>query len=132
MEAAGELGVRYLTVFGFSTENWSRPADEVSALMELLRLYVARDLDRLAREGVRIRIVGDRSAVSEKVRAAWNEAEAVTANNTRTLEQKKAFFKRTADLLAENPGLRREDVLISLVEVGKENWSFGNGIAQYA
>jgi phenylpyruvate tautomerase PptA (4-oxalocrotonate tautomerase family) len=56
----------------------------------------------------------------------------VTANNTRTLEQKKAFFKRTADLLAENPGLRREDVFISLVEVGKENWSFGNGIAQYA
>jgi len=56
----------------------------------------------------------------------------VTANNTRTVDQKKAFFKRTADLLAENPGLRREDVFISLVEVGKENWSFGNGIAQYA
>jgi phenylpyruvate tautomerase PptA (4-oxalocrotonate tautomerase family) len=56
----------------------------------------------------------------------------ITANNTRTLEQKKAFFKRTADLLADNPGLQREDVLISLVEVGKENWSFGNGIAQYA
>jgi 4-oxalocrotonate tautomerase len=56
----------------------------------------------------------------------------VTANDSRTLEQKKAFFKRAADLLAENPGLRREDVFISLVEVGKENWSFGNGIAQYA
>src|SRR5215813_14042681 len=60
VEAAGDLGVRYLTVFGFSTENWTRPADEVSALMELLRLYVARDLDRLAREGVRIRIIGER------------------------------------------------------------------------
>jgi phenylpyruvate tautomerase PptA (4-oxalocrotonate tautomerase family) len=56
----------------------------------------------------------------------------ITANNTRTLEQKKAFFKRAADLLAANPGLRREDVFISLVEVSKENWSFGNGIAQYA
>ena len=56
----------------------------------------------------------------------------ITANNTRTLDQKKAFFKRTAELLAENPGLRREDVFISLVEVGKENWSFGNGVAQYA
>ena len=55
----------------------------------------------------------------------------ITANNTRTLEQKKAFFKRTVDLLAENPGIRREDVFISLVEVGKENWSFGNGEAQY-
>jgi 4-oxalocrotonate tautomerase len=56
----------------------------------------------------------------------------ITANNTRTLEQKRAFFKRAVELLAENPGIRREDVFISLVEVGKENWSFGNGIAQYA
>jgi 4-oxalocrotonate tautomerase len=56
----------------------------------------------------------------------------ITANDTRTLEQKKAFFKRTADLLSENPGVRREDVFISLVEVKKENWSFGNGIAQCA
>jgi phenylpyruvate tautomerase PptA (4-oxalocrotonate tautomerase family) len=56
----------------------------------------------------------------------------ITANNTRTLEQKKAFFERAVVLLVENPGLRREDVFISLVEVGKENWSFGNGIAQYA
>ena len=55
----------------------------------------------------------------------------ITANDTRTLEQKKAFFKRAADLLAENPGVRREDVFISLVEVKKESWSFGNGIAQY-
>jgi phenylpyruvate tautomerase PptA (4-oxalocrotonate tautomerase family) len=56
----------------------------------------------------------------------------ITANNTRTVEQKKAFFARAVELLAENPGLRKEDVFISLVEVGKENWSFGNGIAQYA
>jgi len=56
----------------------------------------------------------------------------ITANNTRTLEQKRAFFKRAVELLAENPGIRREDVFISLVDVGKENWSFGNGIAQYA
>ncbi len=56
----------------------------------------------------------------------------VTANDTRTVDQKKAFYKRTVDLLAENPGQRREDVFISLVEVKKENWSFGNGIAQYA
>jgi phenylpyruvate tautomerase PptA (4-oxalocrotonate tautomerase family) len=56
----------------------------------------------------------------------------ITANNTRTLEQKKAFFARTADLLASRLGLRKEDVFISLVEVAKENWSFGNGVAQYA
>ncbi|MFL9898162.1 tautomerase family protein [Paraburkholderia fungorum] len=56
----------------------------------------------------------------------------ITLNNTRTLDQKKALYKRMADELAESPGLRREDVFINLVEVLKENWSFGNGIAQYA
>jgi 4-oxalocrotonate tautomerase len=56
----------------------------------------------------------------------------ITANNTRTLEQKKALFARIADLLADKPGLRREDVFVNLVEVLKENWSMGNGLAQYA
>jgi 4-oxalocrotonate tautomerase len=56
----------------------------------------------------------------------------ITANNGRTVEQKKALFARIADLLSVNPGLRKEDVFINLVEVAKENWSFGNGVAQYA
>ncbi|AXE95479.1 tautomerase family protein [Paraburkholderia terricola] len=56
----------------------------------------------------------------------------LTVSNTRTLEQKRALYQRIADELAQSPGLRREDVFISLVEVDKENWSFGNGIAQYA
>lgn len=56
----------------------------------------------------------------------------ITANNTRTLEQKKALFARTAELLGESPGIRPEDVFVSLVEVAKENWSLGNGLAQYA
>jgi len=56
----------------------------------------------------------------------------ITANDTRTVEQKKAFFARVAVLLAENPGLRKEDVFINLVEVARENWSFGRGEAQYA
>lgn len=56
----------------------------------------------------------------------------ITANNTRTLEQKKALFARTAELLAESPGIRPEDVFVNLVEVAKENWSMGNGLAQYA
>jgi 4-oxalocrotonate tautomerase len=55
----------------------------------------------------------------------------ITANDTRTVEQKQAFFARIAALLAESPGLRKEDVFINLVECKKENWSFGNGIAQY-
>ncbi|AGK49784.1 MULTISPECIES: tautomerase family protein [Burkholderia] len=55
----------------------------------------------------------------------------ITANNTRTLEQKRELYRLIADHLAERPGVRREDVFISLVEVLKEDWSFGNGIAQY-
>src|SRR5215510_6138571 len=56
----------------------------------------------------------------------------LTLNAGRTLEQKKGFYKAVADGLHERLGLRREDVLINLVEVAKENWSFGNGVAQYA
>jgi 4-oxalocrotonate tautomerase len=56
----------------------------------------------------------------------------ITANDTRTTEQKQKFFARAAALLAERPGLRKEDIFINLVECKRENWSFGNGIAQYA
>jgi phenylpyruvate tautomerase PptA (4-oxalocrotonate tautomerase family) len=56
----------------------------------------------------------------------------ITWNEGRTVEQKKALYKAIADGLAGKPGLRREDVFVSLIEVKKENWSFGNGIAQYA
>jgi 4-oxalocrotonate tautomerase len=56
----------------------------------------------------------------------------ITANSGRTVEQKKALFARIAELLSEKPGLRKEDVFVNLVEVAKENWSFGNGVAQYA
>ncbi|RAO74833.1 tautomerase family protein [Dyella jiangningensis] len=55
----------------------------------------------------------------------------VACNNTRTVAQKQAFYQRTAELLSKDPGLRPEDVLINLLETGKENWSFGNGVAQY-
>ena len=56
----------------------------------------------------------------------------VTANDTRTSAQKKALFQRMAQLLVDDAGLRAEDVFINLVEVRKENWSLGNGLAQYA
>jgi phenylpyruvate tautomerase PptA (4-oxalocrotonate tautomerase family) len=56
----------------------------------------------------------------------------ITANNTRNLEQKQALYRRIVELLGDKPGVRPEDVFINLVEVLPENWSFGNGIAQYA
>jgi 4-oxalocrotonate tautomerase len=56
----------------------------------------------------------------------------ITANNTRTLEQKQALYAGIAERLALDPGIKPENVFINLLEVTKENWSFGNGIAQYA
>lgn len=56
----------------------------------------------------------------------------ITCNNTRTTQQKQALFKRIAERLGDDPGLRAEDVFVSLIEVVKENWSFGLGLAQYA
>ena len=56
----------------------------------------------------------------------------MTVNNTRTIEQKKTLFRRIAELLGQSPGVRPEDVFVSLVEVEKENWSLGHGLAQYA
>ena len=56
----------------------------------------------------------------------------ITVFNTRTLEQKKAFFHRVAELLADSPGIRPEDVFVNVLEAAKENWSVGNGLAQFA
>ena len=78
-----DRGIEYLTVFAFSSENWKRPSEEVSGLMGLVLVAVAKYLGKLASQGVRIRIVGDRSQVSDKLRQAWEEAESSTAQNTR-------------------------------------------------
>jgi undecaprenyl diphosphate synthase len=83
VEAAGELGVSYLTVFGFSTENWRRPIEEVNALFDLLRLYVARDLDHLTKEGVRIRVIGAREGLQPDLAQIIENAEIRTRANER-------------------------------------------------
>ena len=79
----GDVGVKVLTVFAFSSENWNRPADEVSGLMELLAIALSREVPQLQAEGVRIHFVGDRSALSEKVRTGLAHAESLTAGNER-------------------------------------------------
>lgn len=78
-----DRGVEYLSVFAFSSENWKRPSEEVSGLMSLVLVAVSKYLGKLAKDGVRIRIVGDRSSVSDKLREAWEQAEALTRDNAR-------------------------------------------------
>lgn len=83
VNAFADRGVQYLTVFAFSSENWKRPTEEVSGLMSLVLVAVSKYLTKMAGDGVRIRIIGDRAAVSDKLRAAWEHAEKLTEHNTR-------------------------------------------------
>ncbi len=83
VRAAGDCGVRYLTLFAFSSENWRRPESEVSDLMGLLKAFIRRDLAELHRENVRVRIIGDRLGLKNDIRSLLEEAEHMTADNTR-------------------------------------------------
>ena len=93
------LGVRCLTVFGFSTENWRRPAEEVSDLMGLVRSYVASDLTGLAREGVRIRVLGRRMGLPDDIAAIVDKAERETAHNDRFRLQVAFNYGGQADIV---------------------------------
>jgi len=81
--AAPELNVRWLTVFGFSTENWSRPAAEVAELMALPKRYFESDIVRLERDGVRVRVVGRREGLAPDLVRMVEDAQARTAGNDR-------------------------------------------------
>lgn len=82
VRACSTRGISTLTVFAFSSENWNRPADEVSGLMDLLAGALAREVSQLKQEGVRLRFVGSRTALSEKVQQGLQQAESETAINT--------------------------------------------------
>ncbi|CAN7646558.1 polyprenyl diphosphate synthase [Acidovorax sp. LjRoot117] len=83
--ACAQRGVAVLTVFAFSSENWNRPAEEVSGLMELLALALAREVPELKKDGVRLYFVGDRAGLSPKVQGGLAQAEAATAGNDRLI-----------------------------------------------
>ncbi len=83
VQACAQRGVGVLTVFAFSSENWNRPQDEVSGLMELLAKALTREVPQLLRDGVQLHFVGERAGLSEKVREGLAQAEAATALNTR-------------------------------------------------
>ena len=85
VEAAAEIGIKYLTLYGFSTENWKRPESEVSDLMGLLRLFIKRELATLHKNGVRIRIIGDRTRFDDDFRGLLANAEERTQGNSRLI-----------------------------------------------
>ncbi len=81
--AASDLGIQYLTLYSFSSENWGRPAQEVSDLMGLLRQFVKSDLEELVRNGVVVRVIGERRNLNPDIAALVDEAEDRTRNNSK-------------------------------------------------
>jgi undecaprenyl diphosphate synthase len=82
VEAAREMGVSYLTLYGFSSENWKRPAGEVADLMGLLRLYLRNEVNSLHKNGIRLRVIGDRERLGRDIVSLIEESEAKTAANS--------------------------------------------------
>jgi undecaprenyl diphosphate synthase len=83
VRGAGELGIPVLTLFAFSTENWTRPADEVNDLMGLLRHYLRNELDELRRNGARLKVIGNRQGLASDIVRDIAEAENMTRSNSR-------------------------------------------------
>ena len=81
VRAAVRHGVRYLTLYGFSSENWNRPADEVEDLMGLLRYYLRSEIAELHKQGIRLRVIGDRSRLAADIVSLIEDAERRTAGN---------------------------------------------------
>jgi undecaprenyl diphosphate synthase len=82
VRAAGDMGIGVLTLYSFSTENWSRPASEVRFLLELLRRFIRTDVAELHQSNVRLMVIGDRGGVEPSLRTLFEEAEALTRENT--------------------------------------------------
>src|ERR1700748_3396345 len=83
VRASHELAILYLTIFSFSSENWSRPASEIGDLFGLLRRFIRNDLAILHRDGVRVRVIGERDGLEPDICALLQEAEDLTRNNDR-------------------------------------------------
>ena len=82
LEDADHMGIRYLTVYAFSTENWLRPAMEVKALMNLLRTYMISSMEKCAKNNVSVRVIGDRTKLSADLQESIGNLEEATKNNT--------------------------------------------------
>jgi undecaprenyl diphosphate synthase len=81
VRAAGELGISILTIFSFSSENWSRPVSEIQDLLSLLRRFIRNDLAELHKSNVKVRVIGERGDLSRDIRSLLEEAEDLTRNN---------------------------------------------------
>ena len=108
VEAAADLGISYLTLFGFSTENWKRPTEEVAELLRLLRMYLRGHVAELCENGVRLRVIGDRSRFDQDIIDLIGHAETLTASNTRLTLTVALNYGARQELVAATRRLIRE------------------------
>ena len=128
---ARELGLRYLTVYALSTENWKRPQKEVDALMKLLRSYLKDCIKRTTKNNMRVRVIGDKTGLSQDIRESIEELERVSAVNTGlnfTIainygsrdEMRRAMGRMTKDV--EEGKIKSEDVTEELFNSYLDTW----------
>ena len=118
IESAIELKVEYLTLFGFSSENWSRPKDEVSELMRLLRYYLRSETADLHKSGIRLRIIGDRSKFAPDIIELIENAERLTVDN-----------KNLNLIIALNYG-GRQDILQASKQLADHAWRHNHQLTE--
>jgi undecaprenyl diphosphate synthase len=126
IEAAGDAGIGWLTLFAFSSENWHRPAEEVQDLTLLMRHYLSTEVSRLAREGVRLRIIGERERFGEETVRAIAAAEAATAQGTRLNLNVALSYGGRAEIAAAAREIARRAAAGTLDPASIDERSFGN------
>ena len=105
-EEAWKMGIKYLTVYAFSTENWNRPADEVNALMKLLRSYMKTCLKTAAKNDMKVRVIGDKTRLDDDIRNRIEELEEATKDNG-GLNFRRSYFRLSG--YTWNPGSGSSD-----------------------
>ena len=110
IEAAAQRGVGYLTLFGFSSENWTRPQDEISDLMGLLRMYLETEVKTLCAKGIQLSVIGDRDRLAPDIVAMIEDAEKRSASNTRLKLVMALSYGGRAEIVAAARALAREVV----------------------
>ncbi len=118
-------GVKYLTVYAFSTENWKRPQEEVDAIMNLLRQYLKESLADFEKENIRTRFIGDREPLAEDIKALMAEAEASTADKTGMVlnialnyggQQELTFAARRLAVRVQNGEIQPDDITEEMMQ----------------
>jgi len=126
VSGAAELGIAYLTLFGFSSENWKRPAEEIDDLMGLLRLYLRAEIAELHRNGVRLRVIGDRHRLAQDIVALISAAEETTRDNRGLNLTVALSYGGRAEIVAAARALAREACAGQIDPVGIDERAFAD------